>query len=213
MGRIRTIKPEFFTSEDIVTLEPLTRLLYQALWCEADREGRLVYKPLTFKIRYFPADDCNIVAMCDALLTRGLLVLYESAGVMYAYIPTFHAHQHINPREAASQLPEPPKEGRKSGSRASRVTDATTTREGRVPHAQGGKERKGKEGEEKTNRQLGSNCANEHSTPVPATRDSSLPSASNGKGKGKSIGEFAREDEDLSRVRAEQIARLKAGAA
>ena len=45
MARIRTIKPEFFTSEDIVALSPLARLLFIALWCEADREGRLVWKP------------------------------------------------------------------------------------------------------------------------------------------------------------------------
>ena len=41
MARIRTIKPDFFTSEDIVGLTPEARLLYIALWCEADREGRL----------------------------------------------------------------------------------------------------------------------------------------------------------------------------
>jgi len=52
VARIRTIKPEFFTSEDIVSLAPLTRLLYIALWCEADKEGRLAWKPLTFKLRY-----------------------------------------------------------------------------------------------------------------------------------------------------------------
>jgi hypothetical protein len=40
MARIRTIKPEFFTSEDIVSLTPLARLFYVSLWCEADREAR-----------------------------------------------------------------------------------------------------------------------------------------------------------------------------
>ena len=39
VARIRTIKPDFFTSEDIVVLTPWARLLYIALWCEADREG------------------------------------------------------------------------------------------------------------------------------------------------------------------------------
>ena len=42
MARIRTIKPEFFTSDDICALSPRARLLYVGLWCEADREGRLV---------------------------------------------------------------------------------------------------------------------------------------------------------------------------
>lgn len=142
MARIRTIKPEFFTSEDIVSLSPLARLLYVALWCEADKEGRLVWKPLTFKLRYLPADDCDIKALCQEIVDRGLVRLY---GDGYAYIPAFAAHQHINPRESASQLPEP---------------DANTTRKARVgtrkarvgtganldDDAQGGREGKGKEG-------------------------------------------------------------------
>lgn len=133
MARIRTVKPEFFTSEDIVALEPLTRLLYIAIWCEADKEGRLVWKPMTFKLRYFPGDNCDMHAMCQQLVDAGLVVLY---GTGYAYIPTFKAHQHINPREQASQLPEP---------------DASTTRQPRVgtrkprdSDVQGGREGKGR---------------------------------------------------------------------
>lgn len=108
MARIRTIKPEFFTSEDIVVLPVLTRLLYQALWCEADREGRLEYKPVNLKIRYFPMDNCNMVEMLEELENRGLLVRYGGNGE-YAYLPNFLKHQHINNKEAASRLPEPPK--------------------------------------------------------------------------------------------------------
>lgn len=145
MARIRTIKPEFFTSEDIVELPPLARLLYIALWCEADRDGRMVWKPNTFKLRYLPGDDCDIYELCDELTTRGLLVIYTSDHVEYAYIPTFHAHQHINPRESASQLPEPREIKRVLGSRTPRVNHASTTREPRDPDAQVGREGKGKE--------------------------------------------------------------------
>lgn len=136
MARIRTIKPEFFTSEDIVSLSPLTRLLYIAIWCEADKEGRLVWKPMTFKLRYFPADNCDIQAMCAEIVQAGLVVLY---GDGYAYIPAFKAHQHINPRETASQLPEPDaplKRKPRVGTRQSRDSDA-----------QGGREGKGREGD------------------------------------------------------------------
>lgn len=136
MARIRTIKPDFFTSEDIVSLSPLARLLYVAIWCEADKEGRLVWKPMTLKFRYFPGDACDISALCEEVLSAGLVVLY---GDGYARIPTFKAHQHINPRESASQLPGP---------------DAPLTREPRVgaraardDDAQGGREGKGKEEE------------------------------------------------------------------
>jgi hypothetical protein len=135
MARIRTIKPEFFTSEDIVALTPFARLLYVSLWCESDKEGRMVWKPKTFKMRYFPADSIDIDALCDEVVNAGLIVLY---GPGYAYIPSFKAHQHINPRESDSQLPDP---------------DASTTRQPRVgtrqardSDVQGGREGKGKEG-------------------------------------------------------------------
>jgi hypothetical protein len=135
MARISTIKPEFFTSEDIVALSPFARLLYIALWCEADKEGRLVWKPKTFKMRYLPADDLDIAALCQELTAAGLVVLY---GEGYALIPSFTAHQHINPRESASQIPSPDA----STTRAPRVG----TRQSRDSDAQGGREGKGREG-------------------------------------------------------------------
>jgi hypothetical protein len=133
VARIRTIKPEFFTSEDVVALSAFARLFYIALWCEADKEGRLVWRPKTFKMRYFPADTVDIDALCGELTSSGLVVLYGDGN---AYIPTFTVHQHINPRETASKLPDP-------ATRAARVT----TRQTRDSDAQGGREGKGKEGD------------------------------------------------------------------
>lgn len=104
MARIRTIKPEFFTSEDVVSLSAFARLLYIALWCEADREGRMRWKPATFKMRYFPADAVDIDGLCAEVVNRGLVRLY---GDGYAVIPTFTDHQHVNPRESKSLLPVP----------------------------------------------------------------------------------------------------------
>lgn len=104
MPRIRTIKPEFFTSEDVVALTPFARLLYIALWCEADKEGRLVWKPKTFKIRYLPADSVDMDALCAELTSQGVVRLY---GDGLAWIPGFSKHQHVNPRESESDLPAP----------------------------------------------------------------------------------------------------------
>jgi hypothetical protein len=134
MARIRTIKPDFFTSEDIVSLSPSARLLYIALWCEADREGRMAWRPATFKLRYFPGDKGSIDALCGELTGRGLVVKY---GEGLAYIPTFLEHQHPNPREQQSSLPEPPK--------------ICTRDDASNPdlHAQVGRAGKGKEGEKR----------------------------------------------------------------
>ncbi|MDQ3039071.1 MAG: HNH endonuclease [Pseudomonadota bacterium] len=105
MARIRTIKPDFFTSEQVVELTPLARLLFIGTWCEADKEGRLAWKPKTLKIRYLASEDCDINALCDELTRSGLIKLY---GDGLAYVGGFHKHQHVNPREAASTFPAPP---------------------------------------------------------------------------------------------------------
>lgn len=134
MARIRTIKPEFFTSEDIVSMTPLARLFYVSLWCEADREGRLEWKPVTFKMRYLPGDECDINKLAEEMTARGLIVIYEADGKKYAEIPTFTEHQVINNREASSTLP-------------ARDKNAKATRAPRVKAE--GKEGKGKEGTER----------------------------------------------------------------
>jgi hypothetical protein len=116
MARIRTIKPEFFTSDDICALSPLARLLYIGTWLEADREGRLTWKPNTLKTRYLPHDDCDIRVVCTELLQQGLVVLYGNG---FAYIPTFSEHQFVNPRESQSKIRPPSLE------EMARVTDAS----------------------------------------------------------------------------------------
>jgi len=108
MARIRTIKPTFFSSADIVELSPLARLLYIGLWCEADREGRLVWSVKALKYRYLPGDECDINALTNELIIQRLVQIYQVEGKEYAYIPTFYQHQVINSREANSQLPVPP---------------------------------------------------------------------------------------------------------
>ena len=128
MARIRTIKPEFFTSEDIVSLPAFARLLYIALWCEADREGRFAWKPKTFKIRYFPADNVVITELCSELIESGLVVLY---GDGLAYIPKFSRHQHVNPRESKSELPDPTAPNLRVIHASPPVTDTQVGREGR----------------------------------------------------------------------------------
>lgn len=133
MARIRTIKPEFFTSEDIVSLTPLARLFYVSLWCEADREGRLAWKPRTLKMRYLPGDDADPEALGTELADAGLIRLYEVSGVLYAWIPGFAKHQVINNKEAASTLPDPKTVTRESGVKVAPFTrdDACEGKEGR----------------------------------------------------------------------------------
>jgi hypothetical protein len=129
VARIRTIKPEFFTSEDIVSMTPLARLFYVSLWCESDREGRMEWKPVTFKMRYLPGDQCDVSALAKELIDRGLIVLYTVEGKQYAEIPTFTEHQVINNREASST--HPPRDKAPSRTRAPRVKAEGNGKEGK----------------------------------------------------------------------------------
>ncbi len=99
-----------------MALSPLARLLYIGVWLDADREGRLTWKPNTLKVRYLPGDQCDINQVSKELLDRGLIVLY---GDGLAYIPTFLEHQVINPRESKSKIPSP------DDVSSSRVSDAS----------------------------------------------------------------------------------------
>lgn len=133
MARIRTIKPEFFTSADIVKLTPLARLFYVSLWCEADREGYLKWDTDTLKMRYLGGDRTDIETLANELFSRGLVVLYvDEDGTEYAEIPSFKLHQVINNREAPSVL-------------ASRVKEACTRVIAEGKEGREGKEGKGRE--------------------------------------------------------------------
>jgi hypothetical protein len=105
MARIRTIKPEFFTSSDILELTPLARLFYIALWCEADREGLLNWSPKTLKFRYLPGDEIEVEEIAEELISAGLIMIFTcDDGKELASIPSFKNHQVINNRESDSIL-------------------------------------------------------------------------------------------------------------
>jgi hypothetical protein len=101
------LHPDFFTDPDLLSLSPLHRLLFQALWCHADREGRLLDKPKHLKIKIFPADNCDVDAMLDDLAALGLVIGYESGGLRCLSIPGFLDFQHPHKKEVPSVLPPP----------------------------------------------------------------------------------------------------------
>jgi hypothetical protein len=152
MARIRSIKPEFFRHYELWEAErdsglPL-RVAFIGLWCVADRAGRFKWRPAQLKIEALPYDEVDFSRVLDALTTRGFLVKYTVDGVDYGVIPSFAKHQVINNKEKASDLPEVP-DINKLSTRASRVDDASITRDERVVSGREGKGRewKGKERE------------------------------------------------------------------
>lgn len=108
MARSRNIKPDFFKNEELAACPPLARILFSALWCLADREGRLEDRPRRIKIDALPYDDCD----CDELLTilhKGkFIVRYTVNGERYIQVVNFKKHQNPHVKENPSVIPECP---------------------------------------------------------------------------------------------------------
>jgi len=116
MARTRSIRPGFFTNEDLCSLPPLTRLLFAGLWTLADREGRLLDQPAKIKAALFPYERRLSVERALAELAAKKLVLrYSSCGLRLVFVQSWYRHQHPHPREEASKLPPPELKNEKLG--------------------------------------------------------------------------------------------------
>ena len=106
--RIRTIKPEFFKHDGMALLPPLTRLLFQGLWCLADCEGRLEDRPARIKVEVLPYDKCDVDAMLAELQRGGFIIRYAADGLQLIQVLSFKRHQRITGKEAEtpSRFPE-----------------------------------------------------------------------------------------------------------
>ncbi len=150
MGRIRTVKPELLTHEDLFMLEKETglpvRLAFVGLFTVCDREGRFKWQPNRIKLAVLPYDELDFSRVLDALATRGFIRMYSIKDEIFGLIPTWSKHQVINNRESSSEIPEPEESDYISmtSTREARVDDATGTP---LVHASG--EGKGREGERK----------------------------------------------------------------
>lgn len=111
MSRARNIKPGFFKNDTLAECQPLARILFSGLWCEADREGRLEDRPKRLKADILPYDDCDIDALLNELAARAFIVRYTVDGVRYIAIPEFLKHQNPHCKESASSIPAPDKHG------------------------------------------------------------------------------------------------------
>lgn len=112
MARSRIVKPEFFQHAELFDAErssgfPL-RVAFAGLWCQADREGRFVWKPRQLKLHILPYDEVDFSDVLDALERAGFIQSYVVDGRRYGVIPTFADHQSFHHRELQSKLPVPP---------------------------------------------------------------------------------------------------------
>lgn len=98
MARIRTIKPEFWTSEQVMELSRDARLLFIGLLNFCDDAGIHPAKPKTLKAEVFPADDLtseSVRRLIDECIEIGLVDEYEIDGERFWIVTGWH-HQKID---------------------------------------------------------------------------------------------------------------------
>lgn len=100
MARIRTIKPEFWTSEDVAAMTIPTRLVFIFLWGFVDDAGIGLANDRLIGSSAFPMDDpCESLAIVrralDELSNGGQIVLYEASGKRLLAVTGWH-HQKID---------------------------------------------------------------------------------------------------------------------
>lgn len=98
MARIRSIKPEFWTSEQVMNCSPMARLLFIGLWNFCDDAGNHVASAKTIKANVFPGDDImssSIQGLLDELSSNGLIAYYSFENKDFLHVTGWH-HQKID---------------------------------------------------------------------------------------------------------------------
>lgn len=112
MPRIRTVKPEFWRSPDVIELDDFQKLLYIGLWNFTDDDGRGAYNPTAIAadifLRKYALDPRGVTHDIEeafrAYAERDMVTVYRVKGRDYYQINNWHAHQKIN-RPLKSKLP------------------------------------------------------------------------------------------------------------
>lgn len=98
MARIRTVKPEFWTAEQVMELTRDARLMFVGLWNFCDDAGIHPASTKTLKAEVFPADDIgasDVRRLIDECICQGLLIEYQVEDKDYWQVTGWH-HQRID---------------------------------------------------------------------------------------------------------------------
>lgn len=99
MSRIRSLKPEFFVSEQVVECSTNARLLFIGLWCFCDDAGIHPASTKRLKMEVFPADaftDDDVQQWMDELNRAGLIETYQVEDIDYWRVTGWSRHQKID---------------------------------------------------------------------------------------------------------------------
>lgn len=111
MARIRTIKPEFFTSLTLARVSRSARLTFIGLWTYCDDDGRGRDEARLVKAAIWPLDDdvsaADVEADLAELAAAGLIQRYAVEGSRYLAVRNWNEHQKIG-HPTPSKIPAPP---------------------------------------------------------------------------------------------------------
>lgn len=110
MARIRSIKPNFFASEDVSVLPLRARLTWIGLWTQCDDHGRTKRNAKLIKAAIWPLDDvslCDVEEDLHVLADFGRIVTYQVGPTGLLAVVNWHVHQSIN-RPGDAQFEGPP---------------------------------------------------------------------------------------------------------
>ena len=113
MPRIRYLKPDFFTDEDLAELTFETRIAFAGLWCHADKAGRLEDRPKYLKAMIFPYDKVDMEKQLGILSKPKksgfpFIQRYSIECRQYIQILTWSSHQKPHSTEKESIIPPAP---------------------------------------------------------------------------------------------------------
>jgi len=106
--RARNIKPGFFINEEVGSLTMTARVLFIGLWCAADKNGFIEYRPQKIKASIFPYDSLNLIKFLEEISQKGLITIWcdKDKHCHFIEIPSFDKHQRPHPNEKQSELKE-----------------------------------------------------------------------------------------------------------
>ena len=104
--RARNIKPALFKNEVLGKADPLYTILFEGLWCMADREGRLEDRPAKIKAEIFPyREQLDVEPLLDWLVEYKFVRRYATKCSPVIEVIEFLKHQHPHKNEPPSSLP------------------------------------------------------------------------------------------------------------
>jgi len=106
MARIRSIHPGLATDEAIVTVSIPARYFFVLLLTECDDQGVFEWKPVTLKMRLFPADNVDISALLSELACIDAVRSYEIDGRKLGAVRNFRKFQRPKSPNCVHPMPD-----------------------------------------------------------------------------------------------------------